>query len=79
MLMECCSLNRMGYVLNGKTMFISVSIDVRSRESHHQVSEQRGIHILPTLPDSVIKALDSVHYLTEQGGGVGISAIINPV
>ena len=79
MLMECCSLSRMGYVLNGKTMFISVSIREKSRESHHQVSEQRGMHILPTLPDSVIKVLDSVHYLTEQGGGVGISAIINPV
>lgn len=69
----------MGYVLNGKTMFISVSIREKSRESHPRVFEQRGMHILPTLPDSVIKVLDSVHYLTEQGGGVGISAIINPV
>ena len=77
--MECCSLNRMGYVLNGKTMFISVSIDVRSREPHPRVFEQRGMHILPTLPDSVIKVLDSVHYITEQGGGVGTSTIVNPV
>lgn len=75
--MQYGSLNRIGYELERR--HCSVSIREKSRESHHQVSEQRGMHILPTLPDSVIKVLDSVHYLTEQGGGVGISAIINPV